>query len=268
MTEIDAPKTRRAVLGAAAAAAVAVAADAFIHPHTAAAGTGTMVYGSVNNNAGTDRTALTSSSSAETLSVDNSGSGIGLAVSAAGLTSVAIYGLAEKGYGVIGDISILDKGFGGIGVWGRDRDIPGKIATAGTSYSGTGVVGYVADGASDAVPPTTGGMTGVYGYAPGGTGVAARSDTGTALQVTGKAAFSRSGRVTLIKGRSYVDVDLRTKGGLSGSPLCFANILSRRGGVHIETVRPNYPVAGKLRIYLNKVASATSSTTLAWIVMG
>ena len=195
MTENDTPKTRRAVLGAAAAAALAVATDAFIHPQTVAATTGTMIYGDTNN-AGTSNTALHSASS-ETLTVDNTGTGNGLSASAAGLSAVAIYGLAQTGYGVIGDISIFTKGSGGIGVWGRDRDIPGKIGTAGTSYSGTGVVGFVAAGAGDTVPPAPAGMTGVYGYAPGGTGVVARSDAGTGvLGVSGNtipAAKARTG---------------------------------------------------------------------------
>ena len=61
----------------------------------------------------------------------------------------------------------------------------------------------------------------------------------TALRVTGKARLTRSGRATVSAGRSSVDIDLRTKGGLTGTPLCFANLMSYRPGVFVTTVRPN-----------------------------
>jgi hypothetical protein len=35
-----------------------------------------------------------------------------------------------------------------------------------------------------------------------------------------------------------------------------------------QPVRPNYPATGKFRIYLNKVASASEQTALAWFVLG
>ena len=37
-------------------------------------------------------------------------------------------------------------------------------------------------------------------------------------------------------------------------------------GVSIAAVRTNYPVAGKARIYLTKVASTTASTSVGWFV--
>ena len=55
-------------------------------------------------------------------------------------------------------------------------------------------------------------------------------------------------------------------GGLSGTPLCFANLRSYRSGVAVAAVRPNYPTAGKMRIYLTK--TVWRSTSVAWIVMG
>jgi hypothetical protein len=39
-------------------------------------------------------------------------------------------------------------------------------------------------------------------------------------------------------------------------------------GVYVAAVRPNYPVTGKARIYLNKVASTTASTAVGWLVVG
>ena len=91
-------------------------------------------------------------------------------------------------------------------------------------------------------------------------------DAGAALVVDGKASFSRSGRVTIPAGADHVDVDLKPKGGLAGTPLCFANLQVRRAGISIAAVRPNVPSLGKIRIYLNQPVS--SSTTVAWIVLG
>ena len=62
-----------------------------------------------------------------------------------------------------------------------------------------------------------------------------------------------------------MDIDLRQKGGLSGTPLCFANVTSYRPGVFVTMVRPNYPVLGKVRIYLNRAVS--SNTFVAWFVL-
>jgi hypothetical protein len=87
-----------------------------------------------------------------------------------------------------------------------------------------------------------------------------------ALRVSGKAVFSRSGRVSVAAHHSTVDVDLRARGGLAGIPLCFANLTTYRSGVVVAAVRPNYPIAGKLRIYLNKTVA--SSIAVAWVVLG
>ena len=85
----------------------------------------------------------------------------------------------------------------------------------------------------------------------------------------GKAKFNRSGRVTVLAGRSSVDIDFRPRDlpfhGLEGTPLCFANLMSYRPGVFVTTVRPNYPIAGKMRIYLNRAVS--SNAFVAWVVL-
>jgi hypothetical protein len=112
------------------------------------------------------------------------------------------------------------------------------------------------------------GGTGVHGHASeaNGTGVrATNAQLETALLVLGKSRFSRSGRATVAAGTSFVDVDLRQKGGLRGTPLCFANLMSRRPGVFVETVRPNHPSAGRMRIYLNRAVTANSF--VAWLVL-
>jgi hypothetical protein len=111
--------------------------------------------------------------------------------------------------------------------------------------------------------------SGVHGSATkaGGIGVTATSaEGGTALYVSGKAKLAtRSGRATVRAGMAVTDIDLRSKGGLSGTPLCFANLSSYRPGVYVAAVRPNHPVAGKARIYLNRTVS--SNTSVAWFVL-
>lgn len=136
--------------------------------------------------------------------------------------------------------------------------VEGRVT--GGSIGGTGVRGltYAQNG------------IGVVGQAmrAGGTGVWAANvvPEGTGLYVRGKVRhFTRSGRATVTAGRSTVDIDLRAKGGLDGTPLCFANLMTHRPGVFVTTVRPNYPVAGKVRIYLNRAVSA--STHVAWSVL-
>jgi len=103
----------------------------------------------------------------------------------------------------------------------------------------------------------------IYGNSKTGKGGAFRSVAGTALDVDGKAKFSRSGRVTVAAGKSYADVTV--SGGLTGTPLCFANVMSYRPGIYVRMVRPKHPSASKLRIYLNK--APTASTYVAWLVL-
>lgn len=88
---------------------------------------------------------------------------------------------------------------------------------------------------------------------------------GAAIDVRGPAYFSRSGRLTVPAGCAYADVDLRSKGGLYGTPLCFANLMSYRSGIHVAAVRANYPTTGKARIYLNRAVS--NPTYVAWFVV-
>ena len=107
---------------------------------------------------------------------------------------------------------------------------------------------------------------GVRGEAEDGVGVVATATTGTALEVDGKVTFSRSGRASVPAGKSYVDVVV--PGGLLASANFLATIQGFRAGVYVAGVRSNYPANGKARIYLNKVASASTATPVGWFVLG
>ena len=144
-----------------------------------------------------------------------------------------------------------------LGAWANT-----STAVYGTSEKSLGVLGesHGSDGRDSA---------GVHGRTDniGGVGVAAENAAeGVGLQVSGKAQFlTRSGRATIAAGRSYVDIDLRSKGGLAGTPLCFATLRRYRPGVYVAAVRANYPSPGKARIYLNKAVSST--TNASWFVL-
>jgi hypothetical protein len=155
---------------------------------------------------------------------------------------VAIEGQSPTGWGVVGRGD--DSMFGG--VYGR--------STAGAGVVGEGGSGAGVSGNSDS-------GTGVIGASNTGVGIYAASD-GMALQVVGKATFSRCGKATIAKGRSYVDIWV--PGGLASNSVIHATLQTHRSGVAVAAVRKNYPVTGKARIYLTKVASTTSSTYVGW----
>jgi hypothetical protein len=109
-----------------------------------------------------------------------------------------------------------------------------------------------------------GGSTAVAASSGSGVGGQFSSSTGNALAVAGKARFSRSGRATVLAGRSYVDITVA--GGLTSHSMVHATLQTYRGGVAVAAVRINYPSPGKARIYLTKVASSTASTYVGWFV--
>jgi hypothetical protein len=172
--------------------------------------------------------------------------------------NAAIVGVnSDTGAGVRGEAA---TGAGVVGTSPSGTGVEGSVMTGngvlGISEEGSGVVGHITLSGS-----------GVHGHslATAGVGVRASAEAGRALVVVGKASFSRSGRATIPTGASYVDVNLTATGGLSGTPLCFASIQTRRPGIHVETVRPNTPSTGRIRIYLNK--AVPGSTFVSWLVL-
>ena len=117
---------------------------------------------------------------------------------------------------------------------------------------------------SEAVLAVEGSDLGIQGASEYGTAILGLSWYGTALQVAGKAKFSRSGKATVLKGKSYADITVA--GGLTTHSVIHATLQTYRTGVAIAAVRINYPSTGKARIYLTKVASTTASTYVGWFV--
>jgi len=203
-------------------------------------------------------------------------------------SGIGVFGSGITGVNGSGDqVGVLGTGLG-IGVEGQSST-PGQPAIVGqTTGNSTGVLGS-SGGLSDGIP-TAPDKTGVYGYAAqdgaargvfgqstsgqgvhgeatSGTGVyASAAANGTALQVAGRAAFSRSGKAVVPANASYVDIT--PGGGLTGATGIVATLQANRSGVWVRAVRLNYPSTGQARIYLNKVASTTLTTGVAWFVLG
>jgi hypothetical protein len=166
-----------------------------------------------------------------------------------------VFGLSLAGQGVRGEAT-TGQGVQGIATTGQ--------AVRGDTTGGTAVHGQATSGRAVRGVATTG--EGVRGEASTGIGVKAVATTGAALDVSGRAVFSRSGRVSVPANAAYVDVTV--PGGLSSSANVLATLQYKRGSVHVLAARPNYPSSGKVRIYLSDVASTTATTPLAWFVLG
>ncbi len=256
----DTMRPRRAVLGAALGLGAATVASALGHPELVRAGTdGDVVLGGQN-----DATAVTTIVVSATQAP---------AFRAECLTGPGVHGLSQGGPAVLGE-----------GITGTTQ--PGVLGIS--YYTGPGVCGWSELGPSGTATPTgyplrTGvfGSTsadsplgrgvfgrvtdgqGVRGEATKGVGVYATASSGIGLQVVGKVRLNRSGRANVAPRGSYVDVVV--PGGIASNTVITATIQTYRAGVAVAGVRPNYPSAGRARIYLTKVASTTASTPVGWI---
>lgn len=243
---------RRALLAAGAASLVAVAAEAVTAPaEVAAADHDALKIGETNT--GTTTTTLSSTAYptfratttfGDALVGSNSGGGSG------------VYGESSNasGYGVYGQNTISGN-TGYIG--GPDFAVHGEcggpqLAIQGTANAASGVGVY---GWNDA-NKTLGLLGGVYGVIAGAT-----TDHGLALGVYGKAAFSRSGILTIPANRNSV-----THSGIALSDGCLvlAALQQYRSGVYVAAAVPDI-AADSFRIYLNKKVPA--ATKVAWFVI-
>ena len=201
----------------------------------------------------------------------------GIGVQGVSASFLGVYGVSTSSSGVYGKstsgIGAMGEGVSSNGVYGYSGATDQAAVLGRAAGDSTGIHGH--SGVSE--PTTAPANTGVYGYAAqdatavgvrgesmAGTGVRATATTGTALDVAGKARFSRSGKALIAKTKTYVDITVA--GGLTASSVVHATLQTYRAGVAIAAVRLNYPVAGKARIYLTKVASTTAATAVGWFV--
>ena len=298
------PRSRRALLTAAAAATVATVAEAVVRPlPVAAAGDdgatvtvggffpdaraqttlantandNIVLYVASNADAGHGGgTAIGGFSDHGSAIVGSSTSGQGVRGQSASGNGVS--GFSNTGGGVYGNSSSSDgvrgistTGYGVLGVSTTNIGVYGgsssNTAVFGESSAGNGVSGRSDDGigvrgsSSNNIGVYGASLTatGVSGRSQAGTGVRAETVSGTALDVQGKAHFSRSGRKTILAGHSTVTVYL---GGTTTSSKVFAVLASNRASRYVRAV---VPASGSFKVYLN--ASVGSNSAIAWSVL-
>jgi hypothetical protein len=138
----------------------------------------------------------------------------------------------------------------------------------GTSVSGTGVYGVGGSGVGVFGTGSTGvqgsGATGVHGIADSSPGVGVLAENtvgGSALEVKGVVAFSRSGVATVLVGKSKVTLKLS----LSSASFVLATIQGDVAGLYVQGVTMITGPTGSFTIHLNKTVSA--NTNVAWFVI-
>lgn len=157
----------------------------------------------------------------------------------------------------------------GSGVAGSSASGPGLT---GSSSTGVGVVGTSTN--NDAVHGTatangktgvlgtdtsTTGGTGVYGTSANGVGVHASSGGGTALSVSGKVHFSRSGHATVASGTKTKTVTVST---MTSSSLVLVTLQNTATGIYIAGA---VPASGKFTVHLNN--AAPTNMKFAWFIL-
>jgi hypothetical protein len=176
-----------------------------------------------------------------------------------------VHGLNGGGAGQAADRSLTGVyGFAsdstGVGVWGDSSNGTGMLGTGPVGVYSSGVFGTIGDAATDGI--------GIYGWsgttappnAPAGTGVfAAANGTAMALRVSGKASFSRSGRVVIAQGKASA---VKTLAGVTTGSMIIATLQKKLAGTWIIAA---VPAAGKFTVYLNK--SASVGTSVAFFVL-
>lgn len=276
-------RSRRAILTSALGGLGAVVAAKLANPVGVSATPGEPVLADADNT-GVGTTSVTSSTTAAALAGESTlGAGLrGDSTSATGST----FGDPSDRAGVIGiGGSAVDKapntdetgvyGFSNIsesstGVWGDSFIGSGVYGTGSTGVLGQGDTGVMGEGSygvygigrqavtGDAAP----GETGIYGFVggtaaplpPASVAVQATSASTSyiALNVTGKAKFSRSGRTYVATNASSRKI---TMAGVTTASYIIATLQTRRTGVYVHAV---VPAAGSFTIYLNKAVTATT----------
>lgn len=293
------PRSRRALLAAALGAAAATVAGALGRPFPVTAANGDVVHvgDSLTGTQTTTLTNTVSDPATLGKNAINGVATAGLGIYGRSASASGVYGTSTSGPGVSG-VSVADAGvagrsdgprggvagasisnyagvvgysWSGAPVGGVLPDAPAKTGVYGAAsqdVTARGVFGQTTIGIGVLGAATTGfgvwgssaSGCGVYGVSYTGTAVKAESVSGgTALDVVGKAKFSRAKKVTIGAGRSSLKVTLD---GVTTASLVFAVLRSNRSGVYVRAVTPS---AGYFTIYLNK--AVTAGTYVAYFVV-
>ncbi len=259
---------------------------------TTASTEGVAVYGVATSPSGSTRGALFGADSVDGIGVEGQGKDVGVKGVSLSAAGIGVEGKSGSGPGVSGEsvsgYAVQGMSTSSTGVYGYSASASAVFAASFSTHKAamlvqaygvsTGVLGYSGVNVEPAAPT----KTGIYGYSdsddvtvagtpvgvrgesPAGTGVLATTTTGVALQVAGKAKFSRCGRASVAKNKTFTDI--MVAGGLAANSVVHATLQTYRVGVGVAAVRANYPSAGKARIYLTKVASLTAATPVGWFV--
>jgi hypothetical protein len=242
-SDANVPRSRRALLAAAAGSAAAVAASAAL-PLTAAAAPVNMQ--TEQDNPTIAQTSVTQSAAgqvafkARTSTPDRAG----LLGSTGDETNINTDFTGFTGVYGWSSTANSDTSFG-TGVWGDGEDV-GAYGSGSVGVRGDGFIGVVAAG-------QTGGGIGLRAWGGTGTGL------DVALEVFGKVKFSRSGRNTIGAGRSSIKINVV---GVTSASRIFAVLHSNRSGRYVRAV---VPTSGSFTVYLN--TTVTSATYVAWFVI-
>jgi hypothetical protein len=253
----SAPRSRRAILAAAAGSVAAVAASAALPLGVAASPANLM---SETDNLTSANTAITNNGSGAALTGSSIGSGGDYGLEGTSATGAGVVGWSvdqptswwptfdqsdTKWTGVFGTApESTDDDFQASGVWGDSPEI-GVFGSGTWGVVGLGGIGVEGDANSQP------GSVGVWAWAP--------TNAQTALKVTGKVSFSRSGRTNIATGKSSIVISLA---GVASNSRVFAVLASNRSGRYVRAV---VPTTNSFTIYLN--TTVTSTTVVTWFVL-
>jgi hypothetical protein len=184
------------------------------------------------------------------------GSSTGTGVQGTGTTN-GVDGTSSGGNGVYGHVNNQATS----GVYGQNANTSGGYGVAGRSSAGP----LGAQVGAGVLGENTSTGVGVWGHAVNGTGVYADSPSGYALQVNGKATFSRSGVVSVAGTSTAPKNSVRVTLPVTSRSMMIATLQKFVSGVFVVAAVPNV-TGGYFTIYLNKSVTTTVGP-IAWQVI-
>jgi hypothetical protein len=267
----SAPRSRRALLAAAAGVAAAAAATVVAPATTLATDPDDVVKG--QDNATTAVTSITQSTAdTDAFQAHGLGNGTGVVGTTEGTVNAGVVGLAGDTSLSVYTTQPFDIDAGLYGYANQTGLSSGILAEGPVGVYGYGDFAVYADGGAVGVFASSA-LSGTAVHAHGGGGqppapisdvallgtVTSKSNTG--IRAYGRAVLpDRSGRTTIAKGKASKTVSVAN---MTSSNYAYAVLNTNRTGVYVRAV---VPASGKITIYLNKAAPA--STSIAWLVLG
>ena len=178
-----------------------------------------------------------------------------------------VRGFSNAGTGVYGQNGVTSSDQSA--VYGDDQSTSGGYGVQGHTNTGVGVFGEVVGTSGFGVyglDDSSGGGVGVIGDSAHGVGVSAQTTSGTALQVAGKATFTRSGVTTVATAGTSVTT-AAVSGGLTSASHVLATLQSDSGTATLA-IHAAVPDTADGKITIHFTGSAPVGTKVAWFVFG